>query len=345
MQANGKRPKELFDRLPLISLHIEENQVRLTPAAHGAVRDALQRSRESSREALLAELNVDAAKQAQRLAELRRAYAAGIGVLKELTARAAAGEPVDFRRTLASHGVATLPPNRIDEAAWTLERGRIRVRAEHQRSFAPLFLLWRGVGQYVAKHPRYRRLFGAVSISGEYRLRSRQLLVEFLQAHCFEWELARHIKPRHPFRAARRLEWSGTDLAGIADLEALSQLLAQVEPDEKGVPVLLRQYLKLGGRLLGFNVDADFNNALDGLIVVDLPPEEDEELCLPALSAGLNFIRLATPTTDDKRLPAVLRNTSGFVYYVSIAGITGTRSAANIARASGDASARAALAI
>ncbi|MBI3705175.1 MAG: tryptophan synthase subunit alpha [Rhizobiales bacterium] len=63
---------------------------------------------------------------------------------------------------------------------------------------------------------------------------------------------------------------------------------------------------------------------VDGLIVVDLPPEEDEELCLPALKAGLNFIRLATPTTDDKRLPAVLNNTSGFVYYVSIAGVTGT---------------------
>jgi len=62
---------------------------------------------------------------------------------------------------------------------------------------------------------------------------------------------------------------------------------------------------------------------IDGLIVVDLPPEEDAELCLPALEAGLNFIRLATPTTDDKRLPAVLKNTSGFVYYVSITGITG----------------------
>jgi tryptophan synthase alpha chain len=63
---------------------------------------------------------------------------------------------------------------------------------------------------------------------------------------------------------------------------------------------------------------------VDGLIVVDLPPEEDAELCLPALQAGLNFIRLATPTTDDKRLPAVLANTSGFVYYVSITGITGS---------------------
>jgi len=64
---------------------------------------------------------------------------------------------------------------------------------------------------------------------------------------------------------------------------------------------------------------------VDGLIVVDLPPEEDEELCLPTLRAGLNFIRLATPTTDEKRLPAVLVNTSGFLYYVSIAGVTGAR--------------------
>ena len=72
-----------------------------------------------------------------------------------------------------------------------------------------------------------------------------------------------------------------------------------------------------------FLVDAK-DAGVDGLIVVDLPPEEDSELCLPALNAGLNFIRLATPTTDDKRLPAVLANTSGFVYYVSITGITGS---------------------
>ena len=75
-----------------------------------------------------------------------------------------------------------------------------------------------------------------------------------------------------------------------------------------------------------FLVDAK-TAGVDGLIIVDLPPEEDSELCLPAMKAGLNFIRLATPTTDDKRLPAVLANTSGFVYYVSITGITGSASA------------------
>jgi tryptophan synthase alpha chain len=75
-----------------------------------------------------------------------------------------------------------------------------------------------------------------------------------------------------------------------------------------------------------FLVDAK-SAGVDGLIIVDLPPEEDTELCLPAMRAGLNFIRLATPTTDDKRLPAVLANTSGFVYYVSITGITGSASA------------------
>jgi tryptophan synthase alpha chain len=78
-----------------------------------------------------------------------------------------------------------------------------------------------------------------------------------------------------------------------------------------------------------YGVDAFLKDAkaagADGLIIVDLPPEEDDELCIPAIRAGLNFIRLATPTTDDKRAPAVFRNTSGFVYYVSVLGITGTK--------------------
>src|ERR1700751_2773265 len=91
------------------------------------------------------------------------------------------------------------------------------------------------------------------------------------------------------------------------------------------VPIVLMGYYN---PIYIYRVDRFLEDAkdagVDGLIVVDLPPEEDEELCLPALRAGVNFIRLATPTTDDKRLPAVLANTSGFVYYVSITGITGS---------------------
>jgi tryptophan synthase alpha chain len=105
---------------------------------------------------------------------------------------------------------------------------------------------------------------------------------------------------------------------------------------EKNTPIVLMGYYN---PIYSYGVDAFLKDALaagvDGLIIVDLPPEEDAELCLPALKAGLSFIRLATPTTDDQRLPTVLKNTSGFVYYVSILGITGTKSAsdADIARA------------
>ena len=98
------------------------------------------------------------------------------------------------------------------------------------------------------------------------------------------------------------------------------------------VPIVLMGYYN---PIYIYRVDRFLRDAkdagVDGLIVVDLPPEEDEELCLPALQAGLNFIRLATPTTDERRLPAVLANTSGFIYYVSITGITGT-AAPNSAR-------------
>jgi len=122
--------------------------------------------------------------------------------------------------------------------------------------------------------------------------------------------------------------------AGLRALKAgmtLKKTLAMVREfrqDDAATPVVLMGYynpIYIYG-VDKFLVDAKLAG-VDGLIIVDLPPEEDVELCLPAMKAGLNFIRLATPTTDDKRLPAVLANTSGFVYYVSITGITGSASA------------------
>ncbi len=103
------------------------------------------------------------------------------------------------------------------------------------------------------------------------------------------------------------------------------QLVRDFRVADKDTPIILMGYYN---PIYVYGVEAFLRDAtdagIDGLIVVDLPPEEDDELCKPALAAGLNFIRLATPTTDDRRLPAVLANTSGFVYYVSITGITGS---------------------
>jgi tryptophan synthase alpha chain len=122
--------------------------------------------------------------------------------------------------------------------------------------------------------------------------------------------------------------------AGLRALKAgmtLKRTLALVREfrkTEAATPLVLMGYYN---PIYIYGVEAFLADAkaagVDGLIIVDLPPEEDAELCLPAMKAGLNFIRLATPTTDDKRLPAVLANTSGFVYYVSITGITGSGSA------------------
>ena len=117
-------------------------------------------------------------------------------------------------------------------------------------------------------------------------------------------------------------------LAAGMTLRKTLDLVRRFRQTDAATPIVLMGYYN---PIYSYGVPAFLRDALDagadGLIVVDLPPEEDNELCLPALAAGMNFIRLATPTTDDRRLPAVLANTSGFVYYVSITGITGAASA------------------
>ncbi|MGF6310947.1 tryptophan synthase alpha chain [Bradyrhizobium sp. i1.8.4] len=117
-------------------------------------------------------------------------------------------------------------------------------------------------------------------------------------------------------------------LKGGMTLRKTLAMVGDFRKDDNATPIVLMGYYN---PIYIYGVDtflADAKTAgVDGLIIVDLPPEEDTELCIPAMKAGLNFIRLATPTTDDKRLPAVLANTSGFVYYVSITGITGSAAA------------------
>lgn len=159
------------------------------------------------------------------------------------------------------------------------ELGRSFVCPEYQKLYMPLLMLWQGIGAWIVRHPECRYLFGPVSISDTYAPASRLLLSTALLETAGEPALARLVRPRRPLRSpeagAVRREWRRLRLS---EPEQLSELVASLEPDGKGMPVLLRQYLKLGGRLLAFNVDRQFSNTLDGLILVDLLRTEPQLL-------------------------------------------------------------------
>jgi putative hemolysin len=161
-------------------------------------------------------------------------------------------------------------PSFLERIGPALELGRSFVRREYQRTYAPLLLLWRGIGQFLVRNPRYKVLFGPVSISANYGTASRQLMVQFLRAYRQSPELAPLVRARNPFRTRPFRIAQELVKESAWDIEQLSTLVADIEFDRKGVPILLKQYLKLGGELVAFNVDRNFTNALDGLIVVDL---------------------------------------------------------------------------
>lgn len=159
-----------------------------------------------------------------------------------------------------------------------IELGRSFVREEYQRSFSALLLLWKGIALFVARHPRYRYLYGPVSISADYAQLSRTVLVQYLRTHRYAKDLARLVKPRSPFRATLGPQEHVNLIRHTDDLDQVSDLVSALEADDKGVPILLKQYLKMGGVLLGFNVDASFNHSLDGLILVDLVRSGEKSL-------------------------------------------------------------------
>jgi putative hemolysin len=149
-----------------------------------------------------------------------------------------------------------------------IELGRAFVRVEYQRAIAPLFLLWKGIGHYVAANPQCRQLFGPVSISNAYAPLSRGLMIEFLRAHHFDMDLAAMVRARTPLKPnAAEVSRNAQDINSV---EELSAKISSIESDNKSVPILLKQYLKLNGRLIGFNLDREFSDVADGLIVIDL---------------------------------------------------------------------------
>lgn len=159
----------------------------------------------------------------------------------------------------------------LEEMGPSLEMGRSFIRQEYQRTFSPLLMLWKGIARFIVLNPKYRRLFGPVSINNQYNTASRQMLEAFLRTNRFDSRLARYVKPRNPSRKPFRRRWDPAILRRtVHSADEMSDLISEIEKDGKGVPVLLKQYLKLGGRLMGFNVDPDFSDVLDGLISVDL---------------------------------------------------------------------------
>jgi hypothetical protein len=132
-------------------------------------------------------------------------------------------------------------------------------------------LLWSGIGRFVIKHPWYRFLFGAVSINNEYVGVSRKLMVKFLKEGYTDYGLTKFVRARN----ASPLGSMGKKNLGLAysmvhDIQEFSELISDIERDGTGIPILLKHYMKLGGKFLGFSVDSKFNNALDALVLVDL---------------------------------------------------------------------------
>lgn len=182
-----------------------------------------------------------------------------------------------------------------------LEMGRSFIAPAYQRNVTALPLLWKGVLHWVSQNPGYKKLYGPVSISKDYDMNSRRMMVEFLRDNNLHPDLAALVRPRHPFRyrRGRKLmrEFISTDLNDVNDCSAL---ISSIETDGKGIPVLLKHYLRLNGTILSFNVDKAFSSVIDGLILVDLTETEPrllskymgEENCRAFLAKhGVSFER------------------------------------------------------
>ena len=199
---------------------------------------------------------------------------------RELVGAYRAGNTAEILAKRDIGGLYTSTLFRYDERIFqklgpALELGRSFVRPEYQRQYAPLLLLWKGIARMVARQPEIPVLFGAVSISNDYNEASREMIYRFFEARMKDDELAGFIEPRRPFRPAPLRKWDCRGMSrALRDLDELSQPINDVETDGKGLPILLRQYAKIGGKLLGFNLDRKFSNVLDGLVVVDLRQTE-----------------------------------------------------------------------
>ena len=196
-------------------------------------------------------------------------------------------------RGLYTASLFRFQPSFFAKVGPALELGRSFVHLDYQRQYAPLLVLWKGIGRYLVSHPETPILFGAVSISADYSLASREVLTSFLGAHSVDAELLKMLRPKHPPRAAAENVQENEIFARVFSLDDISDWISMFESDGKGVPVLVKHYMKLGGKFLGFNVDAKFSNVLDGLLMVDLRTAKPELLARYLGKPGAaEFLRL-----------------------------------------------------
>lgn len=194
-----------------------------------------------------------------------RAIAGGyrMGVVREVTRESGASG-------LYTSTLFDLSPALVEKLAGGVEAGRSFVRVEFQRQPLPLNLLWKGIGSFMLRNG-LTELFGPVSISNDYNSMSKELIMEFLERHRLAAPFTRLVAPRNPPLRRGVSQWTERESKeAIGDLGALERLIEEIERGRRAVPVLLRHYLRLNARLLAFNVDRDFGDVVDALMLVDL---------------------------------------------------------------------------
>ncbi|MDQ3289930.1 MAG: lysophospholipid acyltransferase family protein, partial [Bacteroidota bacterium] len=173
------------------------------------------------------------------------------------------------------HSLFKMQPEFVPILKQSIELGRSFIRPEYQKKTLPLLLLWKGISTYLSGKLSYQYILGPVSISNYFSRISKALMVDFISHHFFDADLAQYIKPRKKFRYRFSRHYPETLLQkNVQTLHSLDDLIAEIEPKHMGLPVLLKQYLKQNARIIGFNIDPKFSNALDGLMIMrisDLP--------------------------------------------------------------------------
>lgn len=173
----------------------------------------------------------------------------------------------------------------------SIELGRLFIAADYQKHPLGLVLLWRGVLALLISHPEYRYLMGPVSMSGRYSTASKWVIINYIKQNFWQKEFAKWVVPRNGLSVLGRPQVSQQLIRGISRESLIDKLLRDIEPGGAGIPVLIRKYLQLSGRVLAFNIDPDFNDSIDALLMVDLRDISREKIDLVAHEFADSFTR------------------------------------------------------